>query len=173
MSPPLLPAEQSSIDYKSHNIGFTQAEEMVNTDVVSQKRWRQLKTSIVLGDYDMKDEKNSNEEEVEIPPQYRERAQNWKMQMRKRSPSGKVEKFFYREGVRKTYRSVPEVTSYILQGHAPAPRSSMKRNGEASSTSKNEKKAKEEEMAKEDCPPMKANHVDEVEDFQNLLRYVD
>nr|GMD28344.1 uncharacterized protein LOC109156773 [Ipomoea batatas] len=163
MSSPLLPTEQSSIDYKSHNSGFTQAEEMVNTDVVPHKRWRQLKNSIVLGDHDMKvkfipsvespcnykldiikDEKKSNEEEVEIPPQYRERAQNWKMQMRKRSSNGKVEKFFHKEGVRKTYRSVPEVTSYILQGHAPARKSSMK-----------------------------ANHVDEVEDFQNLLRYVD
>nr|GMD26755.1 uncharacterized protein LOC109156773 [Ipomoea batatas] len=111
MSSPLLPTEQSSIDYKSHNSGFTQAEEMVNTDVVPHKRWQQLKNSIVLGDYDMKikfipslespdnykldiikDEKNSNEEEVEIPPQYRERAQNWKMQMRKRSSNGKVEK---------------------------------------------------------------------------------
>nr|GMD22027.1 Retrovirus-related Pol polyprotein from transposon TNT 1-94 [Ipomoea batatas] len=118
MSSPLLPTEQSSIDYKSHISGFTQAEEMVNTHVVPHKRWRQLKNSIVLGDYDMKikfipsvespdnyildiikDEKNSNEEEVEIPPQYRERAQNWKMQMRKRSSNGKVEKKKYVEKV--------------------------------------------------------------------------
>ncbi|XP_019160150.1 PREDICTED: uncharacterized protein LOC109156773 [Ipomoea nil] len=180
---------------------------MVNTNVVPQRKWRQLKTSIVLGDYDMKvkfipsvespddykidiilDEENPSEEEVEIPVQYKERAQNWKMQMRKRSTSGRVEKFYYKDGVKKSFRTVKAVSNYIL--HGPTPRkSSKKRKGEAS-TSKNEKKAKEkkakeEEIAEEDISSNKEeSHAsskngeqsdadDEGQSYEELLRYVD